>query len=55
MIVLVLAEASAEVDDAADETPHVKDGVNSALPGEADAPAPAPEDEPAVFDGSPIA
>jgi hypothetical protein len=45
----VLAEASADV-EAADEIALPEDGVNNALPGEADAPAPAPDDDPAVFD-----
>jgi hypothetical protein len=49
-VVLTFAEANAEVDDAGDETPAVEDGVSSALPGDGVAPAPAPDDEPAVFD-----
>ena len=48
--VLVLPEASAEVDAADEETPAVEEAVKSALPGDAVTPAPAPEDEPAVFD-----
>ena len=45
-----LAEASAEFDDATDVRAPAEDGVSSALPEDADEPAPAPEDEPAVFD-----
>lgn len=46
---LRLEEASADVDDTGAETALVEDGVSSALPGDADAPEPAPEDEPAVL------
>src|SRR5208337_1396376 len=49
-VVLLLAAASAEVDDAAEEARPAEDGVNSALPGDTVAPAPAPEDDPAVLD-----
>jgi hypothetical protein len=49
-VVLVLAGASGEVEYAEGETPVLNDGVNSALPGEAAAPEPAPDEEPAVFD-----
>lgn len=49
-VVLLLAVASGEVDDALDETPATNDGVNSALPGEGVEPEPAPDEEPAVFD-----
>jgi hypothetical protein len=48
--VLVLPDDSAEVEEAGEETPVVEEAVKSALPGDAVAPAPAPEDEPAVFD-----
>ena len=47
---LVLAGANADLKDTADEIPPEEDGFNSALPEEADAPAPAPDDDPAVFD-----
>lgn len=46
--VLALPEASADVDDA--DGMAVEDAVSSAFPELEDAPAPAPEDEPAVFD-----
>lgn len=47
--VLTLDETSADVVDAAVETPTVEDGVSSALPGDGVFPDPAPEDDPAVF------
>jgi hypothetical protein len=50
--VLELAEASADVEDVAEDAPEeiaFVEGVSSALPGEGDAPAPAPDEEPAVF------
>jgi hypothetical protein len=50
VVVLVLPGASAEVEEAAEETPAVEEAVKSALPEDAVTPAPAPEDEPAVFD-----
>jgi hypothetical protein len=50
VVVLVLPGASAEVEEAAEETPVVAEAVKSALPGDAVTPVPAPEDEPAVFD-----
>ncbi len=46
---LVFAALSAEVEDVPEESAPLDEGVSSALPGEAEAPAPAPEDEPAVF------
>ena len=52
VVVLTLADESADVDAAEEETPAVEDGVRSALPGDAVVPAPAPEDEPAVFDAT---
>ena len=48
--VLRLPAASADVEEAGEETPFVAEGVNKALPAEAAPPAPAPEEEPAVFD-----
>ena len=48
--VLMLAVASAEVDDAGDEMLLAEEGVNSEFPEEADAPAPAADDEPPLFD-----
>ena len=48
-VVLVLAEYGAEV-EAREEVRATEDGVNSVLVGEDDALAPAPEDDPAVFD-----
>lgn len=45
-----LAAASAEVEDAEDAVLLEDEGVNSEFPVEADPPAPAAEDEPAVFD-----
>ena len=48
--IFVLAAASAEVDDAEDEMLPAEEGVNSEFPEEADAPAPAADDEPALFD-----
>ena len=44
----MLAETAGVVDTGA--RPAAEDGVSSAFPGDADRPAPAPEDEPAVFD-----
>jgi len=49
-VLLVLAAASAEVDDAEDAMLLEDEGVSSEFPAEADPPAPAAEDEPAVFD-----
>jgi len=49
-VVLVLVAVNADVEEASDETPVVEEGVRSALPGVAVTPAPAPEEEPAVFD-----
>jgi hypothetical protein len=51
--VLRLAEESAEVEDAGDERPPEVEGVNRELPEALEARAPAPEDEPAVFDAAP--
>jgi hypothetical protein len=49
--VLCFAEASAEVEDAGDdETPVTEVGDSSAVPDDAEPPAPAPEDDPAVFE-----
>jgi hypothetical protein len=50
VVVPVVPAASAEVEEAGEERPAVAEAVNSALPGDAVTPAPAPEDEPAVFD-----
>ncbi len=49
-VVLLLTGVSADVKEADDETPAVVDAVSKAFPGEAVAPAPAPDDEPAVLD-----
>ena len=49
-VLLRLPEASAEVEEAGEETPAVDEAVRSALPGDAVAPDPAPEEDPAVFD-----
>ncbi len=48
--VVVLPVLEANVGVGGCDTPLVADGVNRALPVDAVAPAPAPEDEPAVFD-----
>lgn len=52
LVVLTLPDASAEVDAAEEEIPAVAEGVRRALPGEGVAPAPAPEDEPPVFEAT---
>ena len=46
----VVPEVSADVDNAGGEIPLVEDDRNSAFPELADAPDPAPDDDPAVFD-----
>jgi hypothetical protein len=50
----VVPEASADVDDAGVEMPLVEDALNSAFPELADAPDPAPDDDPAVFDATAV-
>ena len=55
VVVLLLGEASvdnADVEVVGSDGFAPEAGVNSALPDEALAPAPAPEDEPAVFDAT---
>ncbi len=47
----VLAAVSVELTVAPAKTPVVAAGVNKALPADWVVPDPAPEDEPAVFDG----
>ena len=49
-LVLTLLEESAELAEAGALTPEVAEAVSSALPAEAVPPAPAPDEEPAVFD-----
>ena len=51
-VVLLFAGASAEVEDAGDESAPEVEGINNELPEEADDAAPAPEDDPAVFDAA---
>lgn len=48
-VVLTLLLARADVAEAGEETPAVAEAVSSAFPGDAEAPAPAPEEEPPVF------
>ena len=52
--VLAFPDASAEVDDAAVESAALEAGVSSAFPELAAAPAPAPDDEPAVLDATAV-
>lgn len=48
--VLTFPEARADVEDTGAETPAVGEGDSKALPGEGALPAPAPDDDPAVFE-----
>jgi hypothetical protein len=50
----VVPEVNADVDDAADEIPPLDVALNRAFPELADAPDPAPADDPAVFEATAV-